>query len=413
MGEMHALLPRIAAARLHRSLQIFPVVIVSGARQTGKSTLVRHQLQGPWRYSTLDDVLLRDEAQRDPEAFLDRARDLIVDEVQRAPELLLAIKRRVDEARTPGRYILTGSVDFALQRGVSESLAGRAAYIVLHPLTRQEAKGHARAGRWSELLTNHVAAWRDLLEAAPSDGGHFDPEPWQAWALRGGYPIPAHELATTEAREAWFEAYAATYLERDLRALSDVHNLADMRRLMRALALRTGSLLNQAEVARDLSLAPSTVQRFVNLLEVSVQLTRLNAFATNRTRRMIKAPKLYWNDTGLGLHLSGETEPRGPHLENLILNDLTAWADVQPRAVSLLHWRTAAGAEVDVVIETPTTRLAVEVKSTRRPTPHDARHLLRLLAEERDFAGGLLLHAGDDIVHLAPNVVAAPWWRVV
>ena len=402
------ILPRHAEPALARLLETFPVVVVTGARQTGKSTLVRERLPGERTYLTLDDVLLRDEARRDPELFLDRGGRLIVDEVQRAPDLLLAIKRRVDERRERGRYVLTGSADVLLQRDVAESLAGRAGYLRLSGLSRREQLGHGRVGLWSELLTTPPDAWPDLLAASTVPA-----EPWEALAQRGGYPVPAHELATADQRQAWFAGYAATYLERDLRALSAVENLADMRRLMTALCLRSGGLLNQAEVARDLGLAPSTVQRFVNLLEVSYQVVRVPSFAVNRTRRLIKAPKVYWSDAGLALHLAGESTPRGVHLENLVLADLLAWAGVDDRRPSVLHWRASSGAEVDFVVELPSHLLPVEVKATRRPTHADARHLRAFMADHPAAAGGLLLHGGDRLEWLDRGVLAAPWWRVV
>lgn len=406
--QTHHLLPRHAEPALANMLETFPVVVVTGARQTGKSTLVRERLPGDHVYLTLDDVLLRDEARRDPELFLDRGGRLIVDEVQRAPDLLLAIKRRVDERRERGRYVLTGSADVLLQRGVAESLAGRAGYLRLTGLTRREQLGMGRVGLWSELLATPSKAWPDLLRSATPDA-----EPWEAFAQRGGYPVPAHDLATTEQRQAWFAGYAATYLERDLRAMSAVENLADMRRLMTALCLRSGSLLNQAEVARDLGLPPSTVQRFVNLLEVSYQVVRVPAYGVNRTRRLVKAPKVYWSDSGLALHLAGESAPRGAHLETLVLADLLAWAGVDDRRPTILHWRTASGAEVDFVIELPQWLLPVEVKATRRPTHSDARHLRSFMGDHPAAVAGLLLHGGDELTWLDRGVLAAPWWRVL
>jgi predicted AAA+ superfamily ATPase len=229
----------------------------------------------------------------------------------------------------------------------------------------------------------------------------------------GGFPVPAHELADDEARALWFSGYVQTYLERDLQALRAVENLADFRRLMRAACLRIGNLLNQTELGRDVGISQPQVHRFINLMEASYQAIRLPAYSVNRTRRLIKAPKLYWCDSALALHLSGESEPRGAHLENLVLTDLLVWRDLQPRRPEILYWRTAAGQEVDFVIETPKRLLPIEVKAGSRVMPADARGLEAFLDEYTDAApGALLLYGGAETFPLTKRVLAAPWWAV-
>lgn len=403
-------LPRHAAGHLHRLLDVFPVAVVTGARQTGKSTLVRLPPFADGRtYLSLDDVLIRDQARRDPALLLERGHRLTVDEVQHAPDLLLAIKGAVDRRREPGRFILTGSADLLLHEKVSESLAGRAGYLTLWPLTRREQLGFGTAGPWTELLEARPAEWPEILatQVAPA-------EDWADLARRGGYPVPAHDLRSDEARATWFDGYTATYLERDVRQLSAIDNLADMRRLMRALCLRLGGLVNQAEISRDLGVPSSTVQRYLNLLEVSYQLVRVPAYSVNRTKRLMKSPKLYWSDTGLAMHLAGETAPRGPHLENLVLTDLLAWSATAHPRTSVLHWRTSAGAEVDFVLERAGLLLPIEVKASARPRLADARHLRTFMAEYPELArAGLLLHDGEEVFWLDRQVLAVPWWTVV
>ncbi len=406
-----AVLPRAAAPALEQAMRTAPVVVLLGARQTGKTTLVRSLPRLADRpYLTLDDFDLRVQAQADPEAVVARAPALVLDEVQRVPDLLVAVKRAVDQdrGRRPGRFVLTGSANLLMLQRVGETLAGRVVYVTLWPFTRRERLGLGRAGAWGDLVGSPFARWRDILEV---QGGPR--EDWHEAVRLGGFPVPAHELADADARALWFSGYVQTYLERDLQTLRAVENLADFRRLMRAGCLRLGSLLNQAELGRDVGTSQPQVHRFLKLLEASYLAIRLPAYAVNRTKRLIKAPKLFWCDTALALHLAGETEPRGAHLENLVLVDLLAWRDVQARRPEILYWRTAAGQEVDFVIEGGKRLVPLEVKAAARVLPADARGLEAFLDEYRDLAdGALLLYDGTDTFPLTRRVLAVPWWRV-
>jgi len=384
-----------------------PAVVVTGARQTGKSTLAEGFLPDR-RYVTLDDLDVLGAVRRDPGAVFGGEEPLTLDEVQREPTVLHAVKRAIDERRLPGRFLLTGSANLLLMRRVSESLAGRASYLTLWPMTHREQRGLGRCGIWEELLLSPDAEWLDVVMAQPDE-----PEDWRELARRGGYPVPALQLATGRERAIWFEGYERTYLERDLQAISTVASLPDFRRLMRAAALRLGQIVNQTELGRDVALPQPTVHRYLNLIETSYMLQRLPAFRVNRASRLIKSPKLYWGDTGLALHLSGG-EPSGAHLENVILQDLVAWRDSRLERAEVLYWRTSLGEEVDFVVEAGGRLLPVEVKASRRPGLRDTVHLRKFRAEYGDAAlPGLLLHTGDAVAWLTPDVLAAPWWRVL
>ncbi len=388
-----------------------PVIILMGARQTGKSTLVRSEpFLADRPYFTLDDFSTRERATLSPEDFVRSAPSLIIDEVQRVPELLLAVKAAVDEERnrTTGRFILTGSANLLLMHQVSETLAGRASYVNLWPLTRRERLGLAQTGSWSELIAAPITEWYDLVGGQTSARAD-----WRLEARLGGFPTPAVQLPSDDARQVWFDGYVRTYLERDLQDLAAIDNLIDFRRLMRAACHRLGGLVNQTDLSRDTSIPRPTVHRYLNLLETSYQVVRLQPYSVNRTKRLIKSPKLYWPDTGLALHLAGGVEPTGAHLENLVLSDLLAWRDSRIPRPEILYWRTVTHQEVDFVIEQGDQLLPIEVKSTPRPRARDARHLLTFRDEYEDrFLGGLLLHTGEDVFWMSDRILAAPWWKV-
>ena len=416
--------PRALEPTLRARLATFPVVVVTGARQTGKSTLAR-ELEGDARtYLTLDDYSVLDQALRAPEALINAGPfssefsdgfdktgpPLTLDEIQRAPDLLLTVKRAVDSRRIPGRFLLTGSANLDLMRGVSDTLAGRAVYVTLWPMTRREAEGEGCAGSWDILVDESPGRWLEAL----ADTAPVTSSSWVELVVRGGYPFPALQLDTHSDREAWFEAYLRTYLERDLRQLAAIDNLVGFQRLVRAVSHRLGSLMNQASLARDAGLPPTTAQRYLHLLETSYQLLRIEAYSVNRNKRLVKSPKLYWCDPGLALHLAGETNPRGAHLENLIACDLFAWRETRSRPPNILFWRTSKGAEVDFVIETPQALVPMEVKSSRTVRVSDARQLQTFMDEYGDrVPAGILTYAGRKTYWLTDRVLAVPWHVVI
>ena len=408
-GMDTSLLPRLVAPALEQRLRVMPAVVVTGARQTGKSALVEQLTPGRRGEHSLDELDVLDAAKGDPGALVGGTGPVTLDEIQRAPDLLRAVKRAIDQQRTPGHFLLTGSANLLLMRQVSESLAGRASYLTLWPLTRREQLGEGRGGIWEELLATPDHEWLDLLAARPGET-----EDWRALALRGGFPTPAVELKRAADRTVWFDGYVRTYLERDLQELASISALPDFRRLMRAACLRLGQLLNQTELGRDVALPQPTVHRWLNLLETSYQLVRLPAYAVNRTKRLIKSPRIFWADTGVALHLAGIPTPEGAHLENLILNDLLAWRDARLDHAELGYWRTTTGEEVDLIVEAQGRLLPIEIKTTGKPRLADTAHLRSFRAEyDKKARAGLLLHTGTTLDWIAPDVLAAPWWKVV
>lgn len=406
MNDYHSKYKRCLAPSLQAALGRMPVVVLSGARQTGKTTLARDLIGEERDYITLDDLDIAERAQKEPDTLLDTQRPLTIDEVQRSPNLLHAIKRHVDLHREPGRFLLTGSANLALMGKVSESLAGRAVYKTLLPMTVGETSGCGTCGNWETIYTEPAALPR----------GPFPLFSWINAVLSGGFP-PVALGADEAARIEWFDGYVRTYLERDLQTLSTIEHLADFRRLLRLAALRTGKLMNQSDLARDAGLAQPTAHRYLGLLEASHLLVRLPAYAVNRTKRLIKAPRLFLCDSGLASFLAGLHTPdqlktsdlAGFLLENLILSDLLAWRETQSVRPEILYWRTTSGKEVDFVIEHEGRLTPIEIKATARARLSDATGLNAFMDEYPETTPhGILLYAGKTVERLTERIWAIP-----
>jgi len=402
---------RYLAPTLEQALRAFPVVVLTGARQTGKTTLAQHVADAGARpYRTLDDLRVLDLAERDPDLLLGEAEKLTLDEVQRSPSVLLAVKRAVDRDRRKGRFLLTGSANLLLMRQVSESLAGRAVYLKLGSFTEGEKRSAGRAGPWSALLgCGSAEAAFELMRNTPRQR-----RSWLEAAIEGGYP-PVLDLAASD-RPRWFEGYVTTYLERDLQQLAGITALADFRRLLRIAAERIGGILNRADLARDAALPRPTAHRYLSLLEVSYQVRLLPSYAVNRTKRLIKAPKIYWTDTGLAAHLAGvgspgelaEDDRRGRFLENVLLAEIDAWREGLTPRPEVFYFHTTAGGEVDFVIEHRRKLLPVEVKSSSSLDARELRAITGFLDDYRAAHWGLVVYCGSEVYMPASRLLAVP-----
>ena len=336
----------------------FPAVLVTGARQAGKTSLLRH-LYPKASYVSLDLPAHAEAAQTAPEALLAQYPEpVIIDEIQYAPSLLRHLKMRIDQDRSAGRYLLTGSQVFSLMQGVSESLAGRCAVLNLHTLSRAE-----------------------LLEA-----GRTIEEP--AYIYLGGYP----ELHVGVEPDLWFPAYVATYLERDVRNVLRVVDLQEFNRFIRACALRTAQVLNYSDLARDTGIAPNTARKWLGLLQASAVVMPIEPYFGNRTKRLIKAPKLMFLDTGLAAFLSGFRSERdlvasaliGAFWESHVFGQIVRQAATRADTAPICYWRTASGQEVDLIIEQEGgTLIAIECKWKEQPGLADAAGLRVLEAIEK------------------------------
>lgn len=393
-----------------------PVVLIHGARQTGKSTLARALIADGYRaaYVTLDDAGALAAAQDDPDGFVSGLpRAVVLDEVQKAPGLFRAIKLSVDRDRVPGRFLLTGSADVLLLPRLSESLAGRMELLTLWPLSQGELEGHR------EIFID------ELFDSGPLRGGESREIRNEVIErlIRGGYPELVADAADDARREAWFRSYL-TAVVRDMRDLAEIEKAVDAPRLLRLVAARSMSLLNFAELSRSSELAQSTLKRYFALLETMFLVQRLPAWAGSLSRRLIKAPKVLLSDTGLAAHLQGVNATRfaldpslvGPLLENFVVMELTkqlGWSKIRP---ALHHFRSVTGEEVDIVLEARDGRLVgIEVKARLAIGSDDFKGLRALAARtKKKFHRGVLLYLGRTAVPFGPNLQSLPLtavWR--
>ena len=402
------MLPRFAIHNVKEALADTPVVFIMGPRQSGKTTLIRTLIDETWEYVTLDDQAQLEVARADPVGFVRSLppRRVALDEVQRVPELFVSIKQVVDEHRTPGRFLLTGSANALLLPRLSDSLAGRMESVQLKPLSECEIRGHEPAFL-RDLLTGraptarHVRIRDHLLERL----------------VKGCFPEPL-QRAGERRSTAWYRQYVDTLIQRDIRDLAHIDHPDRMTRLLKLTAFHTGKLVNAAELGSKLGMDRVTVRRYMALLEALFLVERLPAWHTNDYKRMVKTPKLHSVDTGLICAVRGMSRTRllerpadfGLLLESFVYNELRKQAVWMDEPLGFYHYRDKDKVEVDVIIENASGDcFAVEVKAAATLNARDFSGLKRF----RDVAGrrfrlGVLLYDGDRTTAFGEHLFAVP-----
>jgi len=387
---------------LVNALDNMPVVVLSGMRQTGKSTLlVNEPALRKRRYVNLDDFNTLEAFRRNPENFLSTGDSITIDEAQKLPEILTVIKQFVDRKRRAGQFLLSGSANFLLLKNIAESLAGRAVYLTLYPFTRREISGRAKENPALVHFINKGSF--PETKAKPVT---------QKEIMDGGMPA----IALKEVRDShvWFRGYEQTYLERDIRSLSQVADLVQFRNLLQLLALRNGQILKQSELARDAKLNVMTTSRYLALLETSFVIMRLPPYLRNRSSRLVKSPKIYITDSGLAGYLTaikktGLTGPlTGMMWENYVAQNLQGILASHYPEATLTYWNVQGRYEVDFILEIDHEPIAIEVKSNSRWQENDLTGLKAFLKTTPKCRAGILAYNGHEVLKLDKKLWAVP-----
>lgn len=382
-----------------------PVVVITGMRQTGKSTFLKMDpALKKRRYFNLDEFTHLAAARQDPEEFVSGEGPLTIDEAHKCPELLTAIKVAVDRKRTPGKFLLSGSANFSMLKGISETLAGRAVYFTMHPFTRREIAGNIgkKPFLYHFLEKRKVPKVSDVLPVAPNE------------VLAGGMPSVC--LGEVKNKHLWFKGYEQTYLERDVRELSQVGNIISFRHLLHLAVMRTGQLLSPSQLGRDAKLNVATTSRYLSVLEASFILYRLSPYLKSRAARLIKSPKLYMSDTGIAGYLAGIKDfkegfgetIKGAMFETYFAQNLSGIVDATWPEAGLYFWNVQGRHEVDFVIEAGGKCIAIETKSGRRWTERDLSGLRAFLAATPQCEGAIMAYNGTEVVKLGKKLWAMP-----
>lgn len=383
---------------LQEALTVFPVVLLCGARQVGKSTLVLSLCE---HYITLDDITQLDGARADPKRFIqDLPRPIVIDEIQKAPELLPAIKEEVDRKRKNGDFLLTGSANLLGYKKVTESLAGRMGVMELLPLSCREMANRADANLADDLFS---AEWPN--NKIPQSGNLLLDS-----LLQGGYP-ELQRIHTQRGRNLWFSSYVSTYIERDVRDIGELRHIDRFIHLLNILAPRSATLLNKAELSRTAGIEQKTLTNYLSLLEMVFQIKRIQPYSANLGKRFVKSPKLFFTDSGVLCHLLGLNSKEilrnssyyGAILETFVFTELLKAVQYSEPPTRLWHYRTSDQHEIDLLIERDGKVIPVEIKAAKTVRKKDFKHIEDLQSRNSTVKNGVIFYQGEQLVPFGKN----------
>lgn len=391
----------------------FPVIVVTGARQSGKSTLLNHLFKDKdWEYINFDQRGILERVKSDPDLFVkDISSNIIIDEAQKVPELFHSIKWRIDEG-LKYKIILSGSANFQLLHKVTETLAGRAGVLELFPLTLNEKY------RLKNILELFFSS-RDIKKIVNkiNDYKTIEDEFLFSHILWGGYPKPL-QYKNKEQKLNWFENYRTTYIERDLRDLTQVADISDFQRFYQILAFQVGNILNLSNISNDIGVTVPTCKKYLQILEASYQYFLLKPYHLNIHKRLIKSPKIYTWDTGLCNFFLGnnsikqlkESGKFGNIFENCVISEIMKQNSLLPYRCNTYFWRTSNGAEIDLIIERGLDLIPIEIKSNIKISDISIRGLIDFmkLKISKRILFGIVFYRGDKILRISDKILAIP-----
>jgi len=393
--------------RIEESFEAHPVVILTGPRQVGKSTLLEHaQFLKNWRYMTLDDPEVLEQAQEDPKGLLWEDKSTIIDEVQRCPELLLTVKYYVDKSNRKRRFILSGSGNISLRQSPRETLAGRAKYLHLTGLSYRELRGQSNAG-----ILDKVWDGKDIKSTTVKASNNLIKAVW-----RGG--LPGVVLASSD-KVAWDRgsSYIDTYIHRDIQDLVKIRHPQNFRRLMEALAQATGWESVQGELSKLCSETRTNVSRYMSLLQDTALLHELRGY-TIKNERAYKQAKYFWFDSGAACFLSGiisekdlnKKNLKGRYFENYIFQQIGSWASTMMVEPEIYYWKPRQSeSEVDFVLRSGSKVIGLEVKSSSEVTFKDTKSMREFLKFHSEAEKGIIVYSGSKVFPISTNIYAVPW----
>ena len=404
---------RMLTERLKKLFATFPAVVVTGARQVGKSTLVAHVFGMRGDTVVFDPVQDVENARRDPELFLNNHRlPLILDEIQYAPELVPAIKRRIDRDRVPGQYILTGSQQWGVLKSIVESLAGRAVFLDLHGFALAEIVEPGACRPWLPDWLKDPKGFLNMKPfRQPSERSLYE-QLWRGW-------MPEAQRIPLDVVPDFYQAYQRTYIERDVRLQADVSDLQLFGRFLRLCAALTAQEVNYSQLGRDLGVNPQTARHWLGILKAGFQWFEIPAFTSNLIKRLSSKPKGYIADTGLACFAQAVSTPNalgghplwGALFETGVVMDICKQYGLMSPAPNLFHWRSYGGAEVDLLVERDGVFFPIEIKASSNPSRRDTSGItaFRKTFPRLEIEKGLVLAPVDAAFPLSEQDYALPW----